>query len=99
VIFILGRSLLFWVLFFVVLGVVWGMMPAMVFASPREIVGPEHAGPASGILNLVVGLSALSAPLITESLVPVIGWQGALVSTALPSVAGVVGIIKAKNLG
>jgi len=96
--FFLGPGLLPWALFFVVLGIVWGMTPAMAFASPREIVGPEHAGPASGILNLVVGLSALSAPLITENLVPVIGWQGALVSTALPSVAGVIAMVKAKRL-
>jgi hypothetical protein len=74
------------------------MSPATVFASPREIVGPEHAGPASGILNLMVGLAALSAPLITESLVPVIGWQCALVSTALPSVAGVIAMVNVRNL-
>jgi MFS family permease len=98
VIFFLGPGLLPWTLFFIVLGIVWGMMPAMVFASPREIVGPEHAGPASGILSLMVGLTALSAPLITESLVPVIGWQGALASTALPSVVGVIAMIKAKRL-
>jgi MFS family permease len=98
VIFILGLDPLPWALFFVVLGIVWGMTPATVFASPREIVGPEHAGPASGILNLMVGLAALSAPLITESLVPVIGWQGALASTALPSVAGVVAMVRIKDL-
>jgi MFS family permease len=98
VIFILGLDLLPWALFFVVLGIVWGMTPATVFASPREIVGPEHAGPASGILNLMVGLAALSAPLITENLVPVIGWQGALASTALPSVAGVVAMVRIKGL-
>ena len=98
VMFFLGSSVLPWVLFFVVLGIVWGMAPATVFASPREIVGPEHAGPASGILNLMVGLAALSAPLITESLVPVIGWQGALVSTALPSLAGVIAMVKIKRL-
>jgi len=98
VIFFLGPGFLPWTLFFIVIGSVWGMMPAMVFASPREIVGPEHAGPASGILSLMVGITALSAPLITESLVPVIGWQGALASTALPSVVGVIAMIKAKRL-
>ncbi|MFZ1126996.1 MFS transporter [Methanoregula sp.] len=98
VIFFPRPGFLSWALFFVVLGIVWGMIPATVFASPREIVGPEHAGPASGILNLMVGLAALSAPLITESLVPVIGWQGALASTALPSVAGVVAMVKARRL-
>jgi MFS family permease len=97
-VFFLGPGLLPWALFFAVLGIVWGMAPATVFASPREIVGPEHAGPASGILNLMVGLAALSAPLITGSLVPVIGWQGALASTALPSVAGVVAMVRAKRL-
>ncbi len=98
VIFFLGRGFLPWALFFAVLGIVWGMTPAMVFASPREIVGPEHAGPASGILNLMVGLAALSAPLITESLVPLIGWQGAMASTALPSVAGVLAMVRIKRL-
>jgi MFS family permease len=98
VMFFLGSGLLPWALFFVVLGIVWGMAPATVFASPREIVGPEHAGPASGILNLMVGLAALSAPLVTESLVPVIGWQGALASTALPSVAGIIAMVRIKKL-
>ena len=70
----------------------------MVFASPREIVGPEHAGPASGVLNLMVGLAALSAPFVTGSLVPVIGWEAALASTALPSAAGVVGMLAVKRL-
>ena len=98
VIFFLGRGLLPWALFFVVLGIVWGMTPAMVFASPREIVGPEHAGPSSGILNLMVGLAALTAPVVTESLVPLIGWQGALASTALPSVAGVLAMVRIKSL-
>ncbi len=98
VIFFLGRDLLLWVLFFIVLGIVWGMTPAMVFASPREIIGPEYAGPASGILNLMVGLTALCAPVVTEILVPVIGWRGALVSTALPSVAGIIAMMKVKRL-
>ena len=98
VMFFLGPGLLPWALFFIVLGIVWGLAPAAVFASPREIVGPEHAGPASGILNLMVGLAALSAPLVTESLVPVIGWQGALASTALPSVAGIIAMVRIKEL-
>jgi len=96
--FFMGRGFLPWALFLAVLGTAWGMTPAMVFASPREIVGPEHAGPASGVLNLMVGLAALSAPLITESLVPVIGWEAALASTALPSVAGVVAMMMVKRL-
>lgn len=94
----LGPGFLPWALFFVVLGIVWGMTPATVFASPREIVGPNYAGPASGILNLMVGLAALLAPLITGSLVPVIGWQWALVSTALPSIAGVIAMMSVRGL-
>ena len=35
---------------------------------------------------------------VAPSLVPVIGWQGALASTALPSVAGVVAMVKARRL-
>ena len=96
--FFLGPGLLSWTLFLVVLGIVWGMTPAMVFAAPREIVGPEHAGPASGILNLMVGLAALLAPWITGILVPVLGWQGALASTALPSFAGIVAVAGVKGL-
>jgi len=98
VMFLLGLGILPWVLFFVILGIVWGIALATVLASTREIVGPERAGPASGILSLMIGLAALSAPLITESLVPVIGWQGALVSTALPSIAGVVAMMRVKRL-
>jgi MFS family permease len=77
---------------------VWGMVPSPVFASPREMVGPEFAGPASGILNLMVGLAALSAPVVTGSLVPVIGWQGALASTAIPSAAGIIAGTALKKL-
>jgi MFS family permease len=94
----LGQGFFAWAFFFIVLGAVWGMTPATVFASPREIVGPEFAGPASGILNLMVGLAALLAPLVTGSLVPVIGWQGALVSAAVPSAAGLCAMMSVRKL-
>jgi len=96
--FFLGQGLFSWTLFLIALGIIWGMTPAMVFAAPREIIGPDHAGPASGILNLMVGLAALLAPWITGSLVPVLGWQGALASTALPSLAGIAATAGVKKL-
>jgi len=93
-----GGSVLEWTLFLVVLGIVWGMVPSPVFSSPREIVGPAFAGPASGILNLMVGLAALLAPFVTGSLIPIIGWQGALAATAIPSATGIVAVAGLKRL-
>jgi hypothetical protein len=40
----------------------------------------------------------VESPLITESLVPVIGWEAALASTALPSAAGVAAMLAVKRL-
>ena len=85
VILLLGVSLLSWSVFLAILGMIRGLAPSAVFASPRDIVGPEFAGPASGIRILMVGFASLLAPFITGSLVTYIGWQGALASTAIPS--------------
>lgn len=98
VILLIPGSVLSWAAFLAILGVVWGMVPSPVFSSPREIVGPGFAGPASGVLNLMVGLAALSAPFVTGSLVPLIGWQAALAATALPSVAGLLAVTGLKKL-
>ncbi len=94
----LQGGILQWAAFLSILGIVWGMSPSPVFSSPREIVGPAFAGPASGILNLMVGLAALSAPFITGILVPVIGWPGALSATAIPSFAGLLAVVALKKL-
>lgn len=98
VILLLGVSIFSWSVFLAILGIIWGLAPSAVFASPRDIVGPEFAGPASGILILMVGFASLLAPFITGSLVTYIGWQGALASTAIPSIGGCAAILMVRTL-
>lgn len=70
----------YWIVFFIFLGVFWAMTPPMIFAIPSEIVGPHLAGAVTGFLSFDTGIALVLSSIIIVPLINIIGWQWSLTS-------------------
>lgn len=92
----LPPSLLYWIIFLLALGFIWSAIPPACFASYVEIAGQKNSKISVAVLNLLVSISIIVSPSITEFLISGMGWTFGIVSTGSFMILGTVAAAYAK---
>jgi len=89
----------FWILtaYVIILGTIWGFVPAPTLASSGALLGPKLASAGLGILNFMSNIGYLIGPLVLGIIIPM-GWYIAFVTLAPICFVGAISVFFARRL-